>query len=70
MYRLKRAAQFLMRKGLSVNEVYAMTGFKSRTHFAKVFKEKYNISSGKYAQESNKTFLIIDFFVKKSGVYL
>jgi len=43
-----------MQKGLSVNEVCVMTGFKSRTHFAKVFKEKYNIPPGKYAQESKK----------------
>ena len=55
MYRLKKAAEFLAQKRLSVNEVYVMTGFKSRTHFAKVFKEKYNISPGKYAQESQKS---------------
>ncbi|MBJ2173597.1 response regulator [Aureibaculum sp. A20] len=54
MYRLKKAAEFLAQKGLSVNEVYAMTGFKSRTHFTKIFKEKYNISPGKYAAETRK----------------
>lgn len=48
-YRLKKAADFLVNKKVSVNEVYAMTGFKSRTHFSKLFKEKYNITPGKYA---------------------
>jgi len=54
MYRIKKAAELLIQKGLSVNEVYIMTGFKSRTHFAKVFKQKYSISPGKYAEESKK----------------
>ncbi|MDC0177485.1 response regulator [Polaribacter sp.] len=48
-YRLKKAADFLVQKNLSVNEVYIMTGFKSRTHFSKLFKEKYSITPGKYA---------------------
>lgn len=48
-YRLKKAADSLVQKNLSVNEVYIMTGFKSRTHFSKLFKEKYNITPGKYA---------------------
>ncbi|MBD0777521.1 response regulator [Maribacter sp. ANRC-HE7] len=49
MYRLKKAAEFLIQKNLTVNEVFVMTGFKSRTHFTKIFKEKYNISPSKYA---------------------
>ncbi|MCL7754583.1 hybrid sensor histidine kinase/response regulator transcription factor [Polaribacter sp. Z022] len=56
MYRLKKAAQFLVQKKLSVNEVFLMTGFKSRTHFTKIFKEKYNVSPSKYASESEKNF--------------
>ncbi|WP_175454729.1 hybrid sensor histidine kinase/response regulator transcription factor [Lutibacter oricola] len=51
MYRLKKAAEFLVQKKLSVNEVYIMTGFKSRTHFSKLFKEKYNVTPGKYASK-------------------
>ncbi|UXX81083.1 response regulator [Reichenbachiella carrageenanivorans] len=51
-YRLKRAAELLMQKDARVNEVYMMTGFKSRTHFAKLFKEKYHATPGKYAEES------------------
>lgn len=37
-YRLKKAAEFLVHKNVSVNEVYAMTGFKSRTHFSNFLK--------------------------------
>ncbi len=47
-YRLKKAAEFLVQKNLSVNEVYAMVGFKSRTHFSKIFKDKYGVSASKY----------------------
>ncbi|SDL49302.1 hybrid sensor histidine kinase/response regulator transcription factor [Kriegella aquimaris] len=50
MYRLKKAAELLIQKQeLSVNEVYIMTGFKSRTHFSKLFKEKYKVSPGQYS---------------------
>jgi len=56
VYRLKKAAQLLVQQKLSVNEVFLMTGFKSRTHFTKIFKEKYNISPSKYAAENEKNF--------------
>lgn len=55
-YRLKKAAEFLVQNKLSVNEVYMMTGFKSRTHFSKLFKEKYQITPGKYAAELAKKY--------------
>ncbi|WP_158285107.1 hybrid sensor histidine kinase/response regulator transcription factor [Arenibacter aquaticus] len=49
MYRLKRAAELLVQEpDVSVNDVYTMTGFKSRTHFSKLFKETYGVSPGKY----------------------
>lgn len=49
MYRLRKAAELLAQdQKLSVSEVYVMTGFKSRTHFSKLFKEKYNVSPGKF----------------------
>lgn len=51
-YRLKKATEFLLQKNYSVNEVHAKTGFKSRTHFAKLFKAKYGVSPGKYAEET------------------
>ena len=51
MYRLKKAAELLSSGKYSVNEVFEMTGFKSRTHFSKLFKEVYNVKHGKYASE-------------------
>lgn len=56
MYRLKKAAELLVQKNLSVNEVFIMTGFKSRTHFTKIFKEKYDIPPSKYASETRKKY--------------
>ncbi len=49
-FRLKKAAEMLINRDLSVSQVYTMSGFKSRTHFSKLFKEKYNISPGKYGK--------------------
>ena len=51
MYRLKKAAELLSSGKYSVNEVFEMTGFKSRTHFSKLFKEVYHVTPGKYASE-------------------
>ncbi|MDO6760957.1 two-component regulator propeller domain-containing protein [Tamlana sp. 2_MG-2023] len=48
-FRLKKAAEYLSVNKLPVNEVFTMTGFKSRTHFSKSFKEQYNVTPGKYA---------------------
>lgn len=53
-YRLKKAAEFLIEGKMAVNEVYMMTGFKSRTHFSRLFKEKYDCTPGKYASERTK----------------
>lgn len=57
MYRLKKAAEFLVQENLSVNEVFWRTGFKSRTHFSKLFKERYEVTPGKYASEAKKKFM-------------
>lgn len=56
MYRLKKAAEMLIQKEVSVNDVYLMTGFKSRTHFSKIFKEVYNVTPGKYASEMEEKY--------------
>ena len=48
-YRLKRAAEMLEKNEMNVNEVCELTGFKSRTHFGRLFKEMYNVSPGKYS---------------------
>lgn len=49
-YRLKKAGELLLNEKLPVNEVIDATGFKSRSHFIKSFKEMYNTTPGKYAQ--------------------
>ncbi|OHX64436.1 hybrid sensor histidine kinase/response regulator transcription factor [Flammeovirga pacifica] len=51
LYRLKKAAEFLVKEKLTVTEVYMRTGFKSRTHFSRMFKEHYGITPGKYGKE-------------------
>ncbi len=37
-----------------VADVSTMTGFKSRTHFSNIFKEKYSTTPGKYANAMKK----------------
>ncbi|WP_422080909.1 hybrid sensor histidine kinase/response regulator transcription factor [Ulvibacterium sp.] len=49
-YRLKKAAELLASNDYSVNEVYTMTGFKSRTHFSKLFKQTYSVTPSKYTK--------------------
>ena len=53
-YRLKKAAEYLVHQNMSVKEVFIVTGFKSRSHFSKRFKEKYNLTPGKYVSEGLK----------------
>ncbi|MDO6519002.1 hybrid sensor histidine kinase/response regulator transcription factor [Zobellia uliginosa] len=47
-YRLQKAAHLLVHEKLSVQETYQLTGFKSSSHFSKLFKEKYGVPPGKY----------------------
>jgi len=47
-YRIAKAAELLSDERISVNDAFVMTGFKSRTHFTKLFKEKYKVTPGKY----------------------
>ncbi|NIJ45339.1 signal transduction histidine kinase/DNA-binding response OmpR family regulator/ligand-binding sensor domain-containing protein [Wenyingzhuangia heitensis] len=50
-FRLKKAAEFLVREKMTVNEVFVATGFKSRSHFSKVFKDKYNVTPGQFVKK-------------------
>ncbi len=50
-FRIKKAAEFLIRDKLTVNEVFVETGFKSRSHFSKVFKDKYGITPGQFVNK-------------------
>ncbi|WP_175609933.1 hybrid sensor histidine kinase/response regulator transcription factor [Zobellia uliginosa] len=53
-YRLQKAANLLVHEKLTVQETYQLTGFKSSSHFSKLFKEKYGVSPGKYNQEKHQ----------------
>ena len=57
-FRLKKAAEFLVQEKLTVNEAFMSTGFKSRSHFSKVFKDKYGLTPGQYVSKGldNMTF--------------
>ena len=52
-YRITKAGKMLASGEYNVNEVFYLSGFKSRTHFQRLFKEKFGISPGKYIK-SNK----------------
>ncbi len=56
MYRLTKGAEFLVQEKLSVKEVAMRTGFKSRTHFTRLFKEKYGTTPGMYAEENERKY--------------
>ena len=47
-YRLEKAAEMLSTNKTQVNEVFLSTGFKSRSHFSKLFKEKFGVPPGQY----------------------
>lgn len=47
-YRLKHAAELLLTREYSVKQVCMMTGFKSRPHFSRLFKERFNVSASDY----------------------
>ncbi len=54
LYRITKGAELLVQEQLSVKEAALRTGFKSRTHFTRLFKEKYGTTPGKYAADSEK----------------
>ncbi len=47
-YRLTKAAEMLSRGDCSVEDLCVALGFKSRTHFSKLFKDKYGVPPSKY----------------------
>ena len=47
--RMKRAAQLLLKSGMSVSEVAYEVGFNNPKHFAKAFKEEFKVLPSKYA---------------------
>ncbi|GJM64268.1 hybrid sensor histidine kinase/response regulator transcription factor [Persicobacter diffluens] len=49
--RMKKAATLLAENELSVNDVFMRSGFKSRAHFSKIFKETFGVAPSKYVAE-------------------
>jgi len=49
-HRLKRAAQILQTKGISVSEAAYCTGFNSLPYFAKCFKEQFGVTPSQYSK--------------------
>ncbi|WP_075601769.1 hybrid sensor histidine kinase/response regulator transcription factor [Saccharicrinis aurantiacus] len=47
-YRIKKAAFLMINERLSVQETFEQTGFKSRAHFNKMFKDTYGVSPSQY----------------------
>lgn len=51
-YRLQKAKELLESGEHNVNEVCDMTGFKSRTHFSRVFKQHFGVAPSKVPPKS------------------
>lgn len=47
-YRLARATSLLQQGEQNISEICILTGFKNRTHFSKIFKERYGVSPSKF----------------------
>ncbi len=53
-FRLKKAAELLIENDMSIEDVCSEVGFKSRTHFSKLFKDKYGYSPRQYTISMRK----------------
>lgn len=56
-YRIKKAADLLAEKELSIGEIAALTGFHQQSYFGKCFRERFNCSPSEY-RKSNLHFEI------------
>ncbi len=52
-YRLKRGAELLQQGEHSVNDICYLIGFKDRSHFSRVFKDKYGMPPSKFVAKAN-----------------
>jgi AraC-like DNA-binding protein len=52
--RLKRAAQLLVKSGMSVAEVAYEVGFNTPKHFTKSFKEEFNVTPSQYVADKKE----------------
>jgi YesN/AraC family two-component response regulator len=49
--KIKRAAQLIKSKKLSIAEIMDETGFTNHSYFAKCFKSEYGMSPREYAEK-------------------
>jgi AraC-like DNA-binding protein len=52
--RLKKAAEFLMNRDLTIGDIAFAIGFGCVEHFKRVFKSRYGIPPRKYRMQSGK----------------
>jgi transcriptional regulator GlxA family with amidase domain len=50
--RLKRAAQLLLEKKMSITEIAYAVGFRDLSHFRKCFHSEYGMSASEYISQS------------------
>jgi AraC-like DNA-binding protein len=53
--RLKRAAQLLLEKKLTITEIAYEVGFRDLSHFRKSFHHEYNMSASEYIKLNSGT---------------
>ncbi|MFI3322689.1 MAG: helix-turn-helix domain-containing protein [Rikenellaceae bacterium] len=53
-YRLEKAAEMLRNGEKSIDAICVQTGFKGRSHFSRLFKEKYGVPPSQYAKSVNQ----------------
>ena len=53
--RLKRAAQLLMEKKLTVTEIAYAVGFRDLSHFRKCFRQEYGMSASEYINQNSSS---------------
>jgi len=50
--RIEHAQRLLLDTSLPIIEIAALVGFEEQSYFSKVFKEKTNLSPGKYRKQA------------------
>ncbi len=53
--RLKKGAQLLLEKTLTINEVSFTVGFNDRKYFSREFKKQYGVNPKDYVSNNNST---------------
>lgn len=51
-YRLVKAAEMLLRGDKSISDICVDIGFKNRTHFSRIFKERFGVTPSRYSKAS------------------